>query len=294
MDGLLTAVKTVKQDPDSHLAKAELPPVKGAPTKPIIGLEHDLSSDQILDVLKSQPDRETLSAIIAALDPYNASRKTNVDIRLPGPATAQILQVLVSTTIPNHWASLEGKKKDAKFQAALLRCISSVAGLGSLVTQLRSLIASARASAQQAEGSSSHLAIRDLLSVFAALLEPKDLLLRLHSDISELCGNQPQRQVAWRELVSLIAGGKILSTAAEAFHIISGSEPSSLVAWITEGNSYTRWIGGNIAELMSKFGSDEQGDWPSVAAITERALSLGHSRKFLTAIIVRAFFLTGL
>lgn len=279
MDGLLTAVKTVKPDSGSHLSTAESPSVKGAPTTPIIDLGHDLSSEQIIDVLKSQPDLETLSMVIAALDPYDSSRKTSVDIRLPGPATAQILQILVSTTIPTHWASLEGKKKDARIQGALLRCISSVAGLGSLVAQLRSLIASARVSVHQAEGSSSHLAIRDLLRVFATLLEPKDLLLRLHSDVSELCGNPSQRQAAWRELVSLVAGGKILSTAAEAFHIINESEPSSLIAWIAEGSSYTRWLGSNVARFLSKFGSDEQSDWASVAAIAERALSLGHQRK---------------
>ncbi|KAJ5173076.1 hypothetical protein N7492_005669 [Penicillium capsulatum] len=280
MDGLLTAVKTAKTDSASSLATAESSGIKDTHTKPAIDIGHNLSSDEIIDLLRSQPDSATLSSVLAALDPYNDTRKTNVDIRLPGPATAQILQTLVSTTIPSHWESLGGKKKDAKVQAALLRCISSVAGLGSLVAQLRSLIVSARASVQQTEGSSSHLAIRDLLSVFSALLEPKDFLFRLHSNISELCVNQSQCQVTWRELVSLVAGGKVLSVAAEAFHTIKESEPSSSIAWLGEGSAYTRWLGGNLAQMLLKYGPNEQADWASVTAIAERALSLGHPRIF--------------
>ena len=281
MDGLLTAVKTVKQDTGSSLTTFESQHDTDT-SKPTVDFDHDLSSDQIIDVLKSQPDRETLSAVLAALDPYNSSRKTNVDIRLPGPAAAQILQILVSATIPNHWASLdakEGKKKDSKIQASLLRCLSNVAGLGSLVAQLRSLIVSARASAQHTEGSSSHLAIRDLLSVFAALLEPKDFLYRIHLNVTQLYDNQAQRQVAWREFTSLVAGSKILSVAAEACHVVKDSETASSIAWLGEGSSYARWLGGNIAHMLSKFGSDKQNDWASVAAIAERGLTLGHPRK---------------
>lgn len=287
MDGLLTAVKTVKRDQDAPLVAVTSETRKAAATKPILDLDQNISSDQIVDVLRSHPTTDELSAILGALDPFNASRSfQGCDIRIPSPATAQILQLLASTIIPDHWGTLDakGKKpKNAKTRAALLRCLSSVAGIGSLVAQQRSLIATARASAKQAESSSSSLFIRDILSVCAALLEPRDFLFRLKSDISLIYDNRTRQQVAWRELVSLIAGGKILSTAAEALTLVKESESLSSVLWIGDGPRYASWLGGNIAYLTSKF-EPQENDWPSVALLTGRALSLGYSGMFLVIV----------
>lgn len=289
MDGLLTAVKTVKRDIDSPLVPAESQGGNDALAKSTLDLGLNISPAQIIDVLKSHPDREELSAILAAIDPFNASRKIkDLDIRVPGPTIAQILQVLVSTIIPDHWATLsakERKTKDEKTRAALLRCLSSVAGLGSLVAQLRSLIATARATAQQAEGSSSPLVIRDLLSVFAALLEPRDFVSRLHSDTSSLYDSRTRQQVAWRELVSLVAAGKILSAAAEALTIAKEAESSPSVSWVGDGPRYASWLGGNIAHMVSKLKADDESALSSVALLTGRALSLGYSGKFIVTVL---------
>jgi telomere length regulation protein len=283
MDGLLTAVKTVKRDQSSPLvAAASEVQARENPTKPTIDLDqHDISSQQAIDVLGSHPDRDELFITLSAIDPFNTSRHIqDLDIRVPSPTTAQILRLLVSTTIPDHWASLDKKvktSKETKTRAAILRCLSSVAGLGSLITQLRSQIASARANAQQAEGSSSSLAVRDLLSVLASLLEPKDLLFRLYSDISALHGNKTKEQVAWRELASLVGAGKILSTAAEALTVSGESELPSLISWTGEGSRYTSWLGNNIAHMASKLKVDDEIGWGSLAFLTGRGLSLGYA-----------------
>jgi len=281
MDGLLTAVKVVKRDTDSPLVASESQGHRDGPTRPVLDLDQDISSQQAIDVLKSHPSREEISAVLAALDPFNASRKIqDLDIRVPGPTIAQILQLLVSTIVPAHWASLNAKDKrsnDTKIRAALLRCLSSVAGIGSLVAQLRSLIATARATAQQAEGSSSSIIIGDLLSVIAALLEPKDFLHRLYAETSSLYDNRTRQQVAWREFVSLVAAGKILSTAAEALAVSKETESPSSIAWVGDGPRYASWLGSNIAYMVSKLKADEEEDWSSVAFLTGRALSLGYS-----------------
>lgn len=281
MDGLLTAVKTVKRDSGSPLVAAESQRRHDGPTRPALDLNQNISSQQAIDVLKSHPSQDELLAVLAALDPFNVSRKIqNIDIRVPGPTTAQILQVLVSTIVPAHWASLNAKEKqakDTKSRAALLRCLSSVAGIGSLVAQLRSLIATARAAALRAEGSSSPIVIRDLLSVIAALLEPKDFLYRLYTDTSSVYDNKTRQQVAWREFVSLVAAGKILSTAAEAFTVSKEAEFPSSITWVGDGPRYASWLGSNIAHMVSKLKADKEGDWSSVAFLAGRALSLGYS-----------------
>lgn len=281
MDSLLTAVKTVKRDADTPLVAAASETHKAAAARFNLDPDQNISSNQVVDLLKAHPTTDELSDILAALDPFNTSRDVQgLDIRTPSPATAQILQLLVSTIIPDHWGALDAKgrrPKDAKTRAALLRCLSSVAGIGSLVAQQRSLISTARAMSKQTEGSSSNLIIREILSVCAALLEPKDFLFRLKSDLSLVYDNRTRQQVAWRELVSLIAGGKVLSTAAEALTLVKDSGSLRSTSWVGDGPRYASWLGGNIAYLSSKLKADEEGDWSSVALLTGRSLSLGYS-----------------
>ncbi|KAJ5646596.1 hypothetical protein N7490_002968 [Penicillium lividum] len=279
MDGLLTAIKTVKQDSDHSLAAVESSRRSDALTNSSIGLGQDLTPNQIIDVLKSQPSSEQISTALAALDPFNKSKTLNIDIRVPGPVSAQILQVLVSTTIPDHWAS---PVKSTKVRGALLRCLSSVAGIGSLVARLRSLIAAARASSQQTESSGSHSAIRDILSVLAALLEPKDFMLRLYRDTSSLYENHTRQKVSWNELVSLVASGKIVSTAAEALTV--ATETQSSIKWVGDGRRYASWLGINISHFISKLDINDESGWSFVASLTERALSLGYPSSLIPEI----------
>lgn len=288
MEDLLTAVKTVKRDSDALVTPAVESQRAGPPVRNDFDPEH-LSSRHIIDLLKSRPDREQLSAILAALDPFSKSKTPkDFDLRIASPITAQILQLLVSTTIPDHWRSLgakDSKGKDAKARAALLRCLSSVAGLGSLVAQLRSLINAARVSAQQAQGSS-QLGIRDILAVLSALLEPKDFLFRLSTDISVIYDNKTRQQVTWRELVSLVAAGKILSTAAEALTVFDESKSVSSISWIGNGSQYASWLGCNISHMAAGLAPNNESDWASVALLTGRALSLGYTGEYTAMALI--------
>lgn len=287
MDGLLTAVKTVTRDsrspPEStaDFSRHDLQPRE-------TGLTADAAKDQtssthILGVLKSKPERDELSQVLKILDPSNREiAPDQFDIRVPSPTSAQILQVLVSITIPDVWSLLNAKSKDAKsrdtkLRAALLRCLSSVAGVSSLIAQLRSLIAASHSSSEHAQGSGSELRIRDILEVLAALLEPRDFLLRLYTDISTLYHNETQKQITWRELISLVAASRVLSTAAESLAFIKESTGLSKFSWVGEGPKYASWIGDNICYMSSKVDPNEHGAWKSVASFTGRALSLGYT-----------------
>lgn len=284
MDGLLTAVKTVKRDQDSPLVAADIQSRENS-DKPINEFDqHDISAEHAIDILRSSPDREELFDVLAAIDPFNKSKQiNNFDIRIPSPKSAQILQILVSTTISDHWASLNARTKtpkDFKNRAAILRCLNSVAGLGSMASQLRSLIASARANVNEAKGSSSTPAIRDLLSVLASLLEPKEFVFRLYSDTLTLHKDKTKVQVVWRELVSLIGAGKILSTTAEALTVVNDSEISSSISWVGEGPRYAAWAGQSIAYMASRLQIDDEAGWGSLAFLTGRGLSLGYAGKY--------------
>lgn len=288
MDGLLTAVKTVSHTNQSSLVNTDEPRNNDAQKhvsqlKPKPADTDPTSADHILAVLKSRPDRDELFHVLAILDPSNKGITTRqFDIRLPSPTAAQILQVLVSTTIPDHWESLNVKTKDsksgdAKIRAALLRCLCSVAGISSLVAQLRTLIAASHSSSQHAEGSSSNIQIKGILAVLAALLKPNDFLFRLYADISTVYDNETKRQVAWREFVSLIASSRVLSISAEALAVAKDSGDFSSLSWVGEGPPYASWLGQGVCCMASKIDLNGQGDWKAISSLTSRALSLGYT-----------------
>ncbi|GMF76938.1 unnamed protein product [Aspergillus oryzae] len=287
MDGLLTEVKTVTHDRDLSLSIAKERPVHGIERHEAISKADtdadSTSADYILTVLKSKPDRAGLSDVLNVLDPSNKYVTPKVfDIRVPSPTTAQILNVLGTITVPDHWASLNARSKgstseDNKLRAALLRCFSSVCGISCLVTQLRSLIATARSSSQQGKASGSQIQIRDLLTILSALLKPKDLILRIYMDIETLYSNATQQQLAWREFLSSIAASKVLSATAEALTLAGDFDGLSTILWIGDGAQYTSWLGTNICHMVSKLDLDNQDAWKAVASLTGRALSLGYT-----------------
>ncbi|KAF9883286.1 telomere binding protein [Aspergillus nanangensis] len=287
MDGLLTEVKTVThgQGSSSLSSVTESPrhnslerrdarsKVDGDPT----------SLEYILTVLRSKPDQGALSSILATLDPSNKQKpSSNFDIRIAGPPTAQILNALVSVTIPDHWEIIGAKQPgsksgNAKLRASLLRCLNSVAGISCLVAQLRTLISASRASSERAKASGCHIQLRNTLEVISVLLEPKEFSLRLYNDIESLHSSATQRQIAWKESLSLIAASRVLSTAAEALTLVDKDSTSTPILWIGEGPRYASWLGCNILHMTLKLDPDNQDGWKAVASLTGRALSLGYT-----------------
>ncbi|OOF99498.1 hypothetical protein ASPCADRAFT_138021 [Aspergillus carbonarius ITEM 5010] len=296
MDGLLTAVKTVKHGHQPALSPAGersylTTTSDGREARPKADLPGDAtSSDHILAVLKSKPDQDELAHVLVILDPSNKSTAPDgFDIRVPRPVTAQILNALVSITIPDHWDSLDARSRGSKsgnkkLRAALLRCLSSVAGISCLVAQLRSLITACRSSAQHAKSSGHNIQIRDILAVISALLEPSDFVFRLHADIESLYSNTTQKQVAWRELLSLIAASRVLSTAAEALTLVSELDGLTTISWIGNGSNYASWMGANICHMASKIALDNEEAWKAVALLAGRSLSLGYTDQLVRGI----------
>lgn len=96
MDGLLTAVKTVSRHEQPSLETADDSNKRdleiSAPQPQAKPDTDPTSTDHILGVLKSKPDRDQLFEILATIDPSSKeSARKGFDIRLPSPTTAQIL-----------------------------------------------------------------------------------------------------------------------------------------------------------------------------------------------------------
>lgn len=288
MEGFITEVKTIRHDEGSSLTaqddKSSDAASVATESTPVADPSPDYSSPTyILSILRSSPGQDQLANALHALDPYKARAATDrFDIRIPGPISAQLLNALVSITIPDHWETIKSGSKasatgDIKIKGALLRCLSSVPGISCLVTQLRSLITQSRASTQQAEVSGSGIRIKNILEFLSDLLRPVDLVWRLYSDISTAYGNVTQKQLARKELASQLAAGRVLSVSAEGISLAGGSEFPEKTSWIGAGSQYASWLGGNICHMASKLDATDEEQWRALALLTGRALSLGYT-----------------
>lgn len=290
MGDFLTAVKTTRHDQVvSNSSLDEKQTAKELVTEAKTHADCDPASPEyVLGVLKSNPSHDQLYDVLHILDPANRNRENKTfDIRSASPITAQILQILVSTTIPDHWKSLEAdsSKRGAheqstklqKIRAALLRCLCSITGISAIVTQLRTLITALRSAPEHEKESGRKLVIRDTLGVLSALLKPKDLLVRLYEDVSSLYTTATKRQLAWKELCTIVAGGRVLSTVAEALTCIKDLDDLDSISWVGEGSQYASWLGRNLYSMASNGDLDNDEVWKSTALMTGRALSLGYT-----------------
>ncbi|KAI9375486.1 telomere length regulation protein-domain-containing protein [Aspergillus egyptiacus] len=291
MDGLITEIKTISHDQAVDLTPRDdnIKDVGSETNKrtPTIGSGADPASpNDILSTLKSKPGQDELWRAISVLDPFSKDvMAVDFDIRVPTPRTAQILNALVSITIPDHWGSLSGSTAgNPKLRASLLRCLSSVPGISFLVTQLRSLITQSRASSQVVDASGSGARIRNVLDVLSTLLEPKDLVLRLYNDMDAVYNNSTRKQVAWKELISLLAASRVLPVAAEALSLVADIDIPNKISWVGSGSPYASWLGANISHMASKLGVNHQEHWKAVASLTGRALSLGYTDQLVKEI----------
>ena len=230
-------------------------------------------------ILKSQPDHEDLIAVLHYLE-FGIERKDDFNVRANSPKAAQILNVLATVTIPDHWARLcvsPLSKDDVRTKKALLACLMSVAGIGALTSQIK---IAAAASVSQGEASTATLVLQELLSVLAALLESSKSLFVLLKDVFSLNEKPSQRHVVWQELVSLLAGGKVLSAAGEAAFVISkSSSTAESDTWLGDGRKFSKWLAANIANVLAALTINEEESWSMMAQMFRRSLSLGHSGK---------------
>lgn len=290
----LTAVKTVHNREESQISKSQIKDAKAhqAETRQGILLQRDAdSAGHVLEILRSKPGRVQVVQALQFLDPARVSEK-EFNITVPNPTAAQILHILVSTTIPDHWSSLRadhdatassGGELDINPKASLLRCLSSGAGIGALVVQLRGLLAPQDSSSKQIkESSANQLILRDLLSVLSSVLKPQGLLLHIYRVALRFVDSSVRRELMWKELTALLAAGKVLSTAAEALSAIKDLPVSQRVVWIGDGSNYASWLGKCICHMASKLQSSELEAWKSLTFFLGRSLKFGYPGTFIS------------
>ena len=267
-----------KQDSTAFLQQSYL-----QQTQPTVPLEDDAR-----EILRWQPDDEDFFAVLQYLQ-FGIDGKHDFNVCKSSAKASQILNVLITFTIPDRWPSLNSKhisKHDAETKQIFLSCLGCVAGIGALTAQIKNL------SKMKDASRSASLLLRDTLSVLAAVVSGNGFVNKMLRQIIDLHKKPMQRVVLWQELTVLLAGSKVLSSVAEATldavtASLVGSKVLSAVAdatladeealWLGKGKEYCTWLAKNIAYASSKTLATETETHKMLATLLKRSMSLGYS-----------------
>lgn len=278
MEALLNPLKTtVISDPDRtepYLVAHEAEHTNTSAQNYVLQCPEDA-----LEALKSKPGSDLLVRVLQWLESstHNTER---FNIKIPSPKAAQIIFVLVAEIIPDYWNSLTGTSVQLKQKRSLLRCLSNISGIGAIAARLRFFLN--LEDNPQREGQSSLKSktqgLEELLGVLESLLNGNGFVFSIWIDIYSLFSNLSQRALSWKEFTTTLAGGRLLSLAAEACHVINEtSSNASRGSWLGNGSQYCAWLGENVAYLLMNFDGKQVEDWKALALLVNRALKLRYT-----------------
>lgn len=280
MDGLLTPVstayKTSPEAPEPFLV--EVKPNTSTPTPAINGSPD--TPENILEILRHQPDFETLSSILESLGDQTFS----FNFKTPSPISAQFVNVLVADIIPSYWSILKpqglktgGRKHE---RLLLLNCLRSVTGLNAILARMKALIQEEKGSKKDVGAPRKSTALQDLVDAIQEILEQESFLYDVYEDIWQTSGNASKQAALWQEFLALIGGGKILSNSAEAVALIN--ESSNILEddhWIADGRLYCTWLGRNFFRWTKQIPEGDIAMWKSCSSLMSKSFRLGHTGK---------------
>ena len=269
MDELLTPVITKKS------------------TKPAASQKNSISTaisrhvndfDDALVILTDSPTAAELSQVVFFL----RTGSHDQDVK-----AVQAANVIVTEIIPDWWPSIKRDQDLDDLKASLLDYLCDITCLGRLVSRLKLLTLQVK-SASVAD----HVEPLDVfVDVLREVLNAEDTISKLYSRCV-LVSSAGGRAAAWREIISLLASGRIISIVAEAEDLISRNAKGSKSSWISQGALYCRWLAHNIsAPLVDKHAKDDSViGLPELATLLGKALMLGyqgmHQRRSFVMIVL--------
>ncbi|KXH65863.1 telomere length regulation protein [Colletotrichum salicis] len=212
------------------------------------------SAEDALETLRNQPSYDTLIGVLKSLTDGSVAA-TGFRLATPSPEAAQIIQCLVSEIVPNYWHLL---KEDATGGSGiqdvdslrdvelLLRCLRSVTGLNAIITRMKALIQESKASVKDVKRPDLSLNLNVLLEVSSAVLGKDEHLATLWTASSIGLESAARRRPMSNEFMALIAGGRLVSVAAEADVIANPERIGKIQLWIADGQQYSRWLGRSV------------------------------------------------
>ncbi|KAK6541185.1 telomere binding protein [Orbilia ellipsospora] len=258
------------------------------------------SPEDALEILRSQPSLAELSTALEYLHSQLVSPKDGENTghgfnpSSTSAFTSRIVNALIVDIIPSFWGILTSPTHKAE-RKLLLHCLRNVTGLGGVIERIRLLLRQVPSSGRPKNVSVTRLdvggaerkegvlaQIRDLMEVLGYILRGNGFLA-LFWEESRFTSGSPQyrkREMAWKEFVGLIAGGRILSVAAEADIALSEADETvekRNFSWIAEGKEYSSWLRGNISKMLDETPIDDIETWKAAAGVLARGFGLGYN-----------------
>ncbi|OAG39425.1 hypothetical protein AYO21_06441 [Fonsecaea monophora] len=209
--------------------------------------------DDALEILKNQPNTEDLAAVLQYLQ-YGIEGRHDFNIHVPGPKASQIINVLVTITIPDQWLHLR--------QSTLSRTNTQLRRLSSLTT------------------SQDRSVMEDTVAVLSSILAGNMIISKFLSHATRTIPTDTQRRVFWQEATALLAGSKILTSMSQVLATIRDLDGlGENEKWLGDGNEYSRWLGCNIStaamSINASPGSNTQ-EMSLLCLVLKRGLNLGY------------------
>ncbi|TID17367.1 Telomere length regulation protein [Venturia nashicola] len=240
------------------------------------------SPEDALQILKDSPSWNQVQEVLILL---TQSTNGNFNIKQPGALTAQLIQALVTQTLPDFWTMLKKEKTPAPTKSMFTAALFSVSGIGALLSRLKVLTMACSLAAKPGQTSISPLQLRYVLEVLEEILRPETMFTSLWSSCVLLGQTLLQRTVLWKEFVSLVASGKLMSSFAEAEDLLKRSGEKYRPLWVPKGSEYTRWLARNVSNMIKT--ADTQGTETFSASKTmcSKALTIGYSDIFVDELL---------
>lgn len=274
MADLLTTLHT-RPINEVNRAEVQLVPVESQlPKRPDFAIK---SAEDVLEALKSKPDRATLSRALRWLN-KTVTNNDEFNVRKPGPKAALIIFTLVNDIIPDYWETLRGE--GGQEQSLLVRCLRSVAGLGGIASRLRFLLAALKDSQKPAQVTlvNKTQPVETLLNLLESIFAKEELVTVIWHDIEDFNLSASQKSLQWKEFSSLVASGKMLSIASEA-NLTIADLTSSIKdhCWIGDGGQYAAWLGRCIQHTLDAVKDGEVDGQKALSQLLSKGLTLGYT-----------------
>ncbi|KAM5355700.1 hypothetical protein ACJ41O_002346 [Fusarium nematophilum] len=243
MDDLLTPVSTtylgLRKEPELFLPEGKT----DSSREKLKSFSSVSTADEALDALKSQPDYDTLVAVLQFLTKDTAA-SDGFFFHAPNPKSAAIVQILVSEIALNYWTLLlegaidnETQPQASQPQDAdlFLRCLRSLTGLNAIITQIRALIRDSRLGGREEKRSDVSLNLGILLDLLASLLRGHGSIHEIWSSSTTGLSDVALQKTQSQKLTSLLTNGQIPSISAEALQVAGRESVRRETEWIADG-----------------------------------------------------------
>lgn len=238
------------------------------------------SPEDALTVLRSKPDLGLLVEVLRWLT-IDSRQDHDFTVKRPSPKAAQIIFALVNITVSDYWQilNLKGANGHARERHMLILCLRSVSGIGAVISRLRLLISQFKDSESQKiiPIAAKAQPMYDLIEVLEQILHGEDFIMSIWEDINDCIQMSSLRSLQWKELLSLIASGKLLSIASEASFVLNDTDLSVKdKSWAADGGAFSTWLGGNIQFMNKGLPSDDVEGRRALSQLLSKALNLGY------------------